>query len=173
MHSLEHCNLITAETAALAAKAGAFAVPTLITYDALSKEAAQLGMRPESVAKIETVREAGLHSLEIMRSAGLRMAFGTDLLGAMHRHQSGEFSLRGRFLPAVEVLRSATTVAADLCRLTGKAGIIEPGAYADLLLIDDKPARRSLDLGGPGRPHSGHHAGRPLREAGTRLNGRR
>lgn len=139
VHSLEHCNLITPATAKRAAEAGAVAVPTLITYQRLAIEAASLGMRPESVAKIETVREAGLASLDVMQSAGLPMAYGTDLLGEMHRHQSGEFALRARALPAIDVLRSATTLAAELCGLKGRIGVIEPDAIADLLIVDSNP----------------------------------
>ena len=139
VHSLEHCNMITADTARMAAAAGAFAVPTLITYDKLASEGASLGFPADSVAKIETVRRAGLESLSAMHGAGLPMAYGTDLLGPMHRHQSGEFALRARVLPAIEVLRSATTVAATLCGLEGRAGVIEPGADADLLVVDGDP----------------------------------
>ncbi len=139
IHSLEHCNLIQPETAKLAAKAGAFAVPTLITYERLAADAASFGMGADSVAKIETVRRAGLESLSIMQAAGLRMAYGSDLLGPMHQHQSGEFALRARVLPALDVLRSATTLSAELCGLAGKAGIIEAGAYADLLVVDGNP----------------------------------
>ena len=139
VHSLEHCNLITAETARAAADAGAVAVPTLITYDRLAAEGASLGLLPESVAKIETVRQAGLQSLSIMQEAGLRMVYGSDLLGAMHRHQSGEFALRARVLPAMDVFRSATLWAAELCRLEGRVGVIEPGAEADLLVVERNP----------------------------------
>ena len=150
VHSLEHCNLITAETAALAAKQGAVAVPTVITYQILAKEAGSLGMRPESLAKIETVRQAGLDSLEVMWKAGLPMAYGTDLLGEMHRHQSGEFAIRARAVPPIDVLRSATTLAAKLCGLEGRAGIIEPGADADLLVVDGNPLRDWSLLEGQG-----------------------
>ncbi len=139
VHSLEHCNLITADTAARAAQQGAIAVPTLITYQRLALEAAGLGMKPESVAKIETVRQAGLDSLAIMQAAGLPMAYGTDLLGEMHQHQSGEFALRARAIPAIEVLRSATTLAAKLCRMEDRLGVIEPGFLADLLVVDGDP----------------------------------
>ena len=139
VHSLEHCNLITAGTAALAAAAGCVAVPTLITYERLAAEGASLGLPADSVAKIETVRQAGLASLAVMQAAGLPMAYGSDLLGEMHRHQSGEFALRARALPAADVLRSATTLAAKLCRLEGRAGILEPGADADLLVVDGDP----------------------------------
>ena len=139
VHSLEHCNLITAETARMAAQAGAWAVPTLITYEVLGAEGPALGLAADSVAKIETVRRAGMDSLGIMHEAGLRMAYGSDLLGEMHRHQSGEFALRARVLPPLEVLRSATTLAAELCGMAGRAGIIEPGAFADLLVVDADP----------------------------------
>ena len=67
------------------------------------------------------------------------MAYGSDLLGPMHQHQSGEFALRARQLPAADVLRSATTLAARLCRLEGRVGIIEAGAEADLLVVDGNP----------------------------------
>ena len=139
VYSLEHCNMITPETARYAVERGAVAVPTLITYERLAIEAAGLGMWPESVVKIEEVRQAGLESLSIMQEAGLRMVYGTDLLGMMHRHQSGEFALRARVLPAMDVLRSATLWAADLCRLAGKVGVIEPGAEADLLVVEKNP----------------------------------
>ena len=43
VHSLEHCNLIQAETARLAMKNGAVAVPTLVTYDRLAAEGGSLG----------------------------------------------------------------------------------------------------------------------------------
>ncbi|MDQ1077707.1 amidohydrolase family protein [Pseudoroseomonas cervicalis] len=144
IHSLEHCNMITAETAGFAAEKGAVAVPTLVTYEALAREGASLGLKPDSVAKIETVRRSGLESLSIMREAGLAMAYGSDLLGEMHKYQLLEFELRGRVMPAAEVIASATIVAAKLCGLEGEVGEIIPGASADLLVIEGDPLR---DLG--------------------------
>jgi imidazolonepropionase-like amidohydrolase len=139
VRSLEHCNLIQAETAKLAVEHGCFAVPTLITYEKLATEGARWGLGPDSVAKIETVRRGGLESLAIMREAGLPMAYGSDLLGEMHVYQSEEFALRARVLPGIEVLRSATTIAAKVCGLEGRAGIIEPGADADLIVVETNP----------------------------------
>jgi imidazolonepropionase-like amidohydrolase len=141
VHSLEHCNLITDKTAKAARKAGAIACPTLVTYEYLKSEGAKWGLPPVSVAKIDDVRLAGMGSLDIMRKAGLPMAYGSDLLGEMHRYQSEEFTIRGRVLPPIEVVRSATTVAAKLLRMEGKLGIIEPGAFADLILVDGNPLK--------------------------------
>lgn len=139
--SLEHCNLITEATAREAAAAGAIACPTLVTYQALKEEGASLGLGPESIAKIDDVRLAGLQSLERMQHAGLPMAFGTDLLGPMHRRQSEEFLIRREVLPALDILRSATSVAARLLRQEGRIGVVAPGALADLILVQGDPLR--------------------------------
>jgi imidazolonepropionase-like amidohydrolase len=137
--SVEHGNLLTPETARLIKEKGAFVVPTNVTFDALAKEGAALGLPPASVAKIEDVRSAGLAALGTLREAGVMMAYGTDLLGEMHRHQSEEFVIRGRSLPAIEVIRSATINAAKVVRMEGKLGVIEAGAHADLIVVDGDP----------------------------------
>ncbi|MGX5736211.1 amidohydrolase family protein [Bosea thiooxidans] len=141
IHSLEHCNLIKPETAKLAASKGAVAVPTLVTYDKLVSDGPKLGFPPDSVAKVDVVRSAGMESLAIMQKAGLAMAYGSDLLGEMHRYQSEEFVIRGRALPAQEVIASATVVAAKLLKLEGKIGTVSPGAHADLIVVDGDPLK--------------------------------
>lgn len=151
VRSLEHCNLIRPETAGLAASKGAFAVPTLVTYDKLASEGAKLGFPAGSVAKIDDVRLAGLESLSIMKDAGLAMAYGSDLLGDMHRHQSEEFVIRGRVLPAHEVIGSATHVAARLLGQAGEIGVVAPGAHADLIVVDGDPLTDLALLTGQGR----------------------
>jgi imidazolonepropionase-like amidohydrolase len=141
VHSLEHCNLIQTETAKLAASKGAVAVPTLVTYDKLVSDGPKLGFPPDSVAKVDVVRSAGMESLAIMKKAGLAMAYGSDLLGEMHRYQSEEFVIRGRALPAHEVIASATHIAAKLLKLEGKIGTVAAGAYADLIVVDGDPLK--------------------------------
>jgi len=141
VHSLEHCNLIEAETARLAAAKGAVAVPTLVTYDKLVSDGPKLGFPPDSVTKVDVVRNAGMNSLAVMKKAGLAMAYGSDLLGEMHRYQSEEFVIRGRALPAHEVIGSATHVAAKLLKLEGKIGTVAPGAHADLIVVDGDPLK--------------------------------
>lgn len=151
VHSLEHCNLIRPETARFAAEQGAIAVPTLVTYDKLAEEGEALGIGAEAVGKVDHVRLAGMDSLRIMQEAGLPMAYGSDLLGPMHRHQSEEFVIRGRVLPAQAVIASATAVAARLCRMEGRIGVVAPGALADLIVVDGDPLRDLSLLTGQGR----------------------
>jgi len=139
VRTIEHGNLVDDETARLMADHGTIAVPTVVTYEALASEGATLGLPPESVAKIENVRGAALRSLEVYARAGVRMAFGTDLLGESHRFQSDEFRLRAGVLGAAEALRAATVHAAHVVRMDGRLGVVAPGAMADLLLVDGNP----------------------------------
>lgn len=139
VRSLEHCNLITEATAREAAAAGAIACPTLVTYEALSNEGESLGFPASSVAKIDDVRLMGMESLAKMQAAGLMMAYGTDLLGPMHRHQSEEFVIRGRVQKPIDVIRSATLHAAVMLCQEGRIGCVAPGALADFIVVDGDP----------------------------------
>ncbi len=150
VRSLEHCNLITAETARLAAAAGCIACPTLITYEKLMSEGPSLGLPQASIAKVDDVRLKGLESLSIMQEAGLPMAYGSDLLGGMQPHQSGEFEIRAQVLPIPTVISSATHVAAQLLNMEGAIGTLAPGAFADVLLVRRDPLDDVSILSGQG-----------------------
>jgi imidazolonepropionase-like amidohydrolase len=141
---IEHGNLIDAPTAALMARAGAFLVPTLVAYDGIDRHGARFGMGAESLEKNRVVLEAGLRSLELARAAGVRMAYGSDLLGQLQPDQSKEFLLRGKVLSPREIIHSATIVGAELLGRAGELGVVAPGAIADLLVVDGDPLR---DLG--------------------------
>jgi imidazolonepropionase-like amidohydrolase len=150
LKSVEHANLIEPPTARFMAERGAWAVPTLVTFQALKEEGASLGLPQVSVDKVDDVRLAGLRSLEIMRDAGVTMAYGTDLLGEMHRRQSEEFLIRAQVLPAHEIIASATSIAAGVVGMKGELGVIAPGAYADLIVVDGNPLADLAVLGGQG-----------------------
>lgn len=150
VRSIEHANLINAPTAAHVAAAGGFVVPTLVTYDALHRFGRDLGFADASLAKLADVREAGLRSLEILQQAGVKIGYGTDLLGPMHRHQSREFVLRAEAMAPIDVIRSATTVNAELLNRPGELGVVAPGACADLIAVDGDPLADISLLDGQG-----------------------
>lgn len=136
---IEHGNLISDETIARIARNRIPLVPTNITYDLLARKGAEFGLPPESMAKVSDVREAGLERLGKMHEAGVLMGYGSDLLGGMQTEQSGEFPLRGRYIPADAVIRSATVDAAKVLRMVGQIGTIAPGAFADIVAVDGNP----------------------------------
>ncbi|MCB2001496.1 MAG: amidohydrolase family protein [Burkholderiaceae bacterium] len=175
VRSIEHGNLIDAATARVMKEHGAYLVPTLSTYQALSNEGARLGWSGEMLDKLAMVQQRGIESLQIARSEGVPIVFGTDLLGHMHDQQSGEFDLRTQAMSPVEALQSATIVAARMMRQEGQIGELVAGAWADLLIVDGDPTQELSMLT---RPETGirliMQAGRVvvdrMAQAGERVN---
>lgn len=141
VRSIEHGNLLDADTARLMAEHGAFLVPTLSTYAAIARRGNALGWSEAMLAKTRIVKEQGLNALKIAWEAGVRIGLGSDLLGDMMMDQLEELTLREGVMPASEILRSATAINAEIMGLTGKAGAIVPGAWADLLVLDGDPLK--------------------------------
>jgi imidazolonepropionase-like amidohydrolase len=139
VRTVEHGNLIDRPAADLMVERGAYLVPTLVTYFMIEEFGRSLGFPEASLRKVSDVLAAGLRSLEIARDAGVPMGFGTDLLGETHEHQSREFTLRAKALPAADIIRSATVVNAEILNRQGELGVIAPGALADLLVVDGNP----------------------------------
>lgn len=150
VRSIEHATLIDAPTAAFVAEKGAFTVPTMAVLAALVEEGEKLGFPRVNMDKLRKVEDSAIKSLTTMKQAGVKMGFGTDLLGPLHVRQSTEFTLRAEALPALDILRSACTVNAELMGQSGKLGCIREGAIADLLVVDGNPLEdlRLLASGG-------------------------
>lgn len=144
VRTIEHGNLVDTPTARLMAERGAYLVPTLVAYDALKRRGPDYGLSAYSLAKNEIVLAAGLRSLEICRAAGVKIGFGSDLLGQLQTDHCTEFQLRAGAMSPQEIIRSATLVNAEIVRQEGKLGELVPGAFADLLVVDGDPYR---DLG--------------------------
>ena len=147
---IEHGNLIDDESVGLFKEHDAFLVPTLVTYEFLTREGAAAGLPPASQAKVADVRDAGLNALDRAWRGGVSIAFGTDLLGDMHSHQSEEFRIRAQVQPPAEVLKSATVNAAKLLR-RDDLGVVALGAQADLLVVDGDPLTDAGVLADPDR----------------------
>jgi imidazolonepropionase-like amidohydrolase len=139
VRSIEHGNLMDSSSLPLFLAHGAFYVPTLVTYSALAEHGRDYGLPQSSYEKVFDVLDAGLRALEMADRAGLPIAYGTDLLGGMHAFQSREFKIRAEVQQAAAIVRAATVVAARVVRMEGKIGVIAPGAFADLLVVDGNP----------------------------------
>ena len=139
---IEHGTLIDTPTAALVAEKGAFIVPTMAVIFALLETGPQMGLPQSSYDKLLQVSDSALKGLEIMKKEGVKMGFGTDLLGPQHVRQGTEFTLRKQVLSAADILISATSVNADILQMKDKLGVVKKGAYADLLLVDGDPLQK-------------------------------
>ncbi|MHA6615997.1 metal-dependent hydrolase family protein [Pseudonocardia sp. DLS-67] len=136
---VEHGNLLDGRTIELLLERAAFLVPTLVTYAALKQEGREHGLPRESWEKIDEVMTGGLGALERAARAGVRIAYGTDLLGAMQPRQNEEFRIRAEVQEPIDVIRSATSTAAELVGMVGEIGTLAPGACADLVVLAGDP----------------------------------
>lgn len=150
VRTIEHGNLIDERVAKLMAEKGAYVVPTLVTYEALANEGATYGLPADSVDKIATVRTAGLESLQLYKRAGVKMGFGSDLLGPSQRLQSDEFRIRAEVLSNFDVIQSATLIGAEVLNMQGQLGQLSAGAIADVLVVDGNPYKDIACLLGQG-----------------------
>jgi imidazolonepropionase-like amidohydrolase len=145
VRSIEHGTQIGDETARLIAASKSFVVPTLSVADVVRKHGHDLGIPPMGLEKIKGLYEDMLKSIEACTRAGVKIGLGADLLDhEFHKLQGGELALRGEVNKPIDVLRSATSVNAELLQMQGQLGCIQPGAYADMLVLNGDPFK---DLG--------------------------
>jgi imidazolonepropionase-like amidohydrolase len=136
---IEHGNLMDSSSIPLFKQYGAFYVPTIVTYYALARKS-EAGELPADIAgKLQDVIHGAIGALEMAHTAGIPIVYGTDLFADTHDQQLQEFVIRSEVQPPADLIRSATSTAAELLRMVGQVGVVAPGAFADLLVVDGNP----------------------------------
>jgi imidazolonepropionase-like amidohydrolase len=141
VRSIEHGNLIKEAAAKAIKDAGAFLVPTMVTYEAIYRDGKRYGIGDHQIQKIDMAREQSVQGLTYAYKAGCKIGSGSDLLGDMMSQRHVEFELKGQVMTPMEVLLSATKVNAELFRMSDKIGSVAPGKYADLIVVNGNPLR--------------------------------
>jgi imidazolonepropionase-like amidohydrolase len=136
---IEHATLIDAETAEFVAASGAYVVPTMAVIFATMEVGARLGAPPDSMAKLKIAHDAAIQGLDHMRSAGVKLGYGTDLLASTYDQQCREFEIRAQVFTPLELLRQATSMGAEVLMEEGRLGCVKAGAHADLIVVDGDP----------------------------------
>jgi len=144
IRTIEHGNFLERSGAELMKERDAFLVPTLITYEMNKRLGPASGKSEAALRKNDIVHVAGLQSLDLCRSVGVPIGYGTDLMTYTQKYQTDGLTVQAQVQPSAEVIRSATIVNAQILRQDGKLGELIPGAFADLLVVDGDPLK---DLG--------------------------
>jgi imidazolonepropionase-like amidohydrolase len=139
------------ETAQFVANNGVFVVPTLVIIRVLAEQGRGLGLPDTSREKVEVLFRRAQEGLEAMRKAGVKIGFGTDLLGETYLQQCRELSLRKEVFSPLEILRQATSTNAAVLQQEDTLGCVKPGAHADLLVVDGDPLQDIELLAASGR----------------------
>jgi imidazolonepropionase-like amidohydrolase len=140
---IEHGHLIDEPTMRLLADRGVFLSTNLVVYEKVPP-----GITATQSVKFEQVWQAADNMMKLAKKYHVKLGFGTDLINSleMQARQNREFTLRSRWFSPIEILRQATSGNAELLAMSGPRnpypgalGVIAPGAYADLLLINGDP----------------------------------
>jgi imidazolonepropionase-like amidohydrolase len=87
--------------------------------------------------------------IELAKKYKLKIALGSDLFLSqdMYALHAQEWKARAKLFSNLEIMRQATSIGAELIAFSGERnrykegplGVIEEGAYADLVLVDGNP----------------------------------
>ena len=138
---IEHGNLIDAAAAREVKKAGAYLVPTMVTYEAIWREGKNYGIGEHQLQKINQARERSVEGLAHAYRAGVKIGSGSDLLGDMQSQRALELELKGQVMKPMEVLLAATRVNAEIFRMEDRIGSVERGKFADLIAVNGNPLK--------------------------------
>jgi len=139
IRSIEHGNLLSESAAQAIKDAGAFLVPTIVTYEMISRMGKELGVPENNIRKINEAREKALEALAIAKRVGVKIASGSDLLGPMQVYKATELELKSRVLGTMAAIVASTKMNAELIRRERDLGTIEAGKLADMILVDGDP----------------------------------
>ena len=140
VRTVEHGTDIGAQTAKFLAERSTYVVPTLSAAVVLVRHGARVGLPPAGVEKVKGITEIMARSIETLTRAGVKLGMGTDLFGEeFHGVQGGELRLRGEISASLDVLRSATSIGAEILQKKGELGCISAGALADILVLHGDP----------------------------------
>ena len=122
---------------ALMSQKGVALCPTLAAGDAIERYRGWDGTAAHEPARLAAKRVSFRQALE----AGVRICMGGDVGVFAHGDNAREMELMVEYgMKPLDVLRSATSVNADVFGISDKAGRIRRGLPADLLIVDGDPS---------------------------------
>ena len=79
----------------------------------------------------------------------MKIVFGTDMGGILWTEpMAQEFPRMAEFgMSPIEIIKSATSRAAEMLDMTGQIGVVAPGAFADVVAVSGDPLRDINALG--------------------------
>ncbi len=147
---IEHPLPRSAEAIRKMAQLGVQAVPTLVPYQIIFAQ--EGGYFHSTSRRFSFSHEDNLEVVRSMRTSGITMGIGTDLVADWFRYLPDAYleEMRG-FIDAgftiLEVLEAATLRAAEILDMDHRLGSIQEGKLADILVVDGRPDEDLDDLG--------------------------
>ncbi len=140
--SIEHGCYLDEEAVELMKRHGAYLVPTLVALRDILRTAEEnpKAIPAAMVAKARVVVEHHRRSFELAVRSGVKIAMGTDSAVGRHGQNARELGLmvEGGMSP-MDAIVASTARASELMMLSDAVGTLQPGRWADLLVVDGDP----------------------------------
>lgn len=139
--TIEHGTKMTEEVMDLMKQKGTYYVPTISAGKFVAEKAKEPGYyHPLVVPKALEIGPQIQQTFGKAYKRGVKIAFGTDAGVFPHGENGKEFGYMVEAgMPAMEALKSATLVAAEVLGMSDKIGTIEKGKLADIVAVDENP----------------------------------
>jgi len=142
LDTVEHGTLLDEEAIALMKQHGTYYVPTLVAPFHICEGGTASGIPAYAVQKSHLVMERHKESVSQAHEVGVKIAMGTDCgtpLNVAGKNALELELLTQNGLSPAEALMATTRVAAEAIGIADRAGTLEPGKWADIILVHGNP----------------------------------
>lgn len=140
--SIEHGCELTDEIVDIMLDKGIYLVPTLYAPQLISKKGADFGFTQEALRNLQEAASKHGNSFRRALSAGVKIAMGTDSGYGPVLHGTNAYELElmvENGMTQMQAIQAATQTAAECLRIDDRTGTIEPGKWADIIVVDGDP----------------------------------
>ncbi|MBI3966130.1 MAG: amidohydrolase family protein [Chloroflexi bacterium] len=141
VHTIEHGTYVTDEALRMWRDAATILVPTLCISHSFIERGRETGAPQSVIDEFKLTQPTWIESFGRAYAAGVKIATGSDI-GNRYPHgwNAKEIELFVRYgMSPSDAIVAATRNAAEVLRLSDQIGTLEPGKYADFLVVDGDP----------------------------------
>lgn len=147
--TIEHGLLIQEDTVKKLVDKDAWIVPQAYIVSHEANDGNPVFADPIQSKKMDQARAGSINAFKWSKQYGAKVAWGTDMFGRREAYDNTnlEFRARSEYYSNIDQLKQVTSANGELVAMSGlknpyvqgKLGVIEAGAYADMLIIDGNP----------------------------------
>jgi imidazolonepropionase-like amidohydrolase len=149
--TIEHAFLISEDTVKRMAKEGIiWSLQAEMSYTAFAKPEEITFFTPDQQDKARAMYKGVIRVAKLMREHGVKIATGGDMFGDGYVERQADnviITVTGLGFSNIEALKMTTANAAEVLMLSGEMnpykdgalGVIQKGAYADMIIVDGNP----------------------------------
>ncbi|PQB04675.1 metal-dependent hydrolase family protein [Aureitalea marina] len=158
--TIEHCFMFDGDVARLMEEKGAYMTTNMQAFSPALSQVSAISASPASARKANSAQKAFENYLDNVRQYRPKLGFQGDCVGmpeACNKQNDHQIYLGAEFFGNHYWLKALTSVNGEILKLSGevldpypegKLGVIEVGAYADILIVDGNPLEDITVIGG-------------------------